>query len=113
MVHSVRENRATDFPIRTTPKPLRSVLTHGTPRRDGAVRGVCRNRWCAMNAKVKQSLALMDEAIELHKPRAVLALFSGGHDSLTATHIAAQHPRFTAAVHINMCVGFGKKYEDT
>ena len=48
---------------------------------------------------VKPCLDLMNAAIEEHNPVAVFAMFSGGHDSLTATHIAAQHPKFTAAVH--------------
>lgn len=56
-------------------------------------------------------LELMDRAIEEHKPVAVYALFSGGHDSLTATHIAAQHPAFKAAVHINTGIGIAETRE--
>jgi 3'-phosphoadenosine 5'-phosphosulfate sulfotransferase (PAPS reductase)/FAD synthetase len=49
---------------------------------------------------------LIQKAIEDHPPvRAVYALFSGGHDSLTSTSIAAQHEDFTAAVHINTGIG--------
>src|SRR4029079_4773965 len=58
-----------------------------------------------LDAAVKKSLALMDEAIAKFKPVAVYALFSGGHDSLTATHIAARHPKLTGVIHIN--TGFG------
>lgn len=54
-------------------------------------------------------LELMDAVIAEHKPVAVFGLFSGGHDSLTATHLAARHPAFTAAVHINTGIGI----EDT
>ena len=50
-------------------------------------------------------LELLSKAIEQYKPVAVYGLFSGGHDSLTATHVAAQHPAFTAAVHINTGIG--------
>lgn len=57
---------------------------------------------------VKPCLDLMNAAIEEHNPVAVFAMFSGGHDSLTATHIAAQHPKFTAAVHINTGIGIEK-----
>lgn len=60
---------------------------------------------------VAPSLALLDQAIEQYKPVAVLGLFSGGHDSLTAVSIAAKHPRFTAAVHINTGVGIEKTRE--
>src|SRR4029077_14780455 len=40
-----------------------------------------------------------------YKPRAVFGLFSGGHDSLTCTHIASLVPAFTAAAHINTGIG--------
>lgn len=55
--------------------------------------------------KVVRSMQLLVSAIEEHKPIAVYAMFSGGHDSLTATHIASKLKEFTAAVHIN--TGFG------
>jgi 3'-phosphoadenosine 5'-phosphosulfate sulfotransferase (PAPS reductase)/FAD synthetase len=38
-------------------------------------------------------------------------MFSGGHDSLAATAITAQHPRFTAAVHINTGIGIEQTRE--
>jgi len=50
-------------------------------------------------------LGLIERAVAEHKPRAVFGMFSGGHDSLCSTHIAAQHPAFTAAVHINTGIG--------
>lgn len=59
----------------------------------------------------KPCLDLLSSAIEEHNPVAVYAMFSGGHDSLTATHVAAQHPRFTAAVHINTGIGIEKTRE--
>lgn len=52
---------------------------------------------------------ILDTAIQEHNPSHVFAMFSGGHDSLCSTYIAAQHPRFTAAVHINTGIGI----EDT
>lgn len=48
---------------------------------------------------------ILESAIAEHEPTHVFGMFSGGHDSLCATHIAAQHPRFTAAVHINTGIG--------
>jgi 3'-phosphoadenosine 5'-phosphosulfate sulfotransferase (PAPS reductase)/FAD synthetase len=55
--------------------------------------------------RVKRSLALIDQAIEEHNPVAILGLFSGGHDSLTAVHVGARHYLFDAAVHINTGIG--------
>lgn len=48
---------------------------------------------------------ILDTAVAEHNPSHVFALFSGGHDSLCSTAIAAEHPRFTAAVHINTGIG--------
>jgi len=45
------------------------------------------------------------KAIADHSPSHVFALFSGGHDSLCSTAVAAKHPAFTAAVHINTGIG--------
>jgi 3'-phosphoadenosine 5'-phosphosulfate sulfotransferase (PAPS reductase)/FAD synthetase len=55
---------------------------------------------------------LIEQAIQEHQPvRAVFGLFSGGHDSLTSTSIAAQHEDFTAAVHINTGIGIEETRE--
>lgn len=48
---------------------------------------------------------ILDRAIAEHQPSHVFALFSGGHDSLVCTHLTAQHPRFSAVVHINTGIG--------
>lgn len=56
-------------------------------------------------ANVDSGLALIDSAIAEHHPSRVFALFSGGHDSLSATAVAAKHPHFTAAVHCNTGIG--------
>ena len=45
--------------------------------------------------RVARSLKLIDDAIEKYKPARILGLFSGGHDSLTAVHVAARHPQFS------------------
>jgi 3'-phosphoadenosine 5'-phosphosulfate sulfotransferase (PAPS reductase)/FAD synthetase len=63
------------------------------------------------DAMVKNALTIIDEAIEKYNPCAILGLFSGGHDSLTATSIASKHPRFTAAVHINTGIGIEQTRE--
>lgn len=58
-------------------------------------------------------LTVIDEAFATY-PRALpslWAMFSGGHDSLTATHVAAQHPRFAGVVHINTGIGIEQTRE--
>jgi 3'-phosphoadenosine 5'-phosphosulfate sulfotransferase (PAPS reductase)/FAD synthetase len=56
-------------------------------------------------------LAVIDAAVAEHDPAAVFALFSGGHDSVTSTHIAAQHPAFKAVVHVNTGIGIEQTRE--
>lgn len=53
----------------------------------------------------RERLLTLDDAILEHRPSHVFGLFSGGHDSLCSTALAAKHPAFTAAVHINTGVG--------
>ena len=48
------------------------------------------------------------EAVDRWAPAAVFALFSGGHDSLASTSIAAAHPAFTAVVHIDTGIGIAE-----
>jgi 3'-phosphoadenosine 5'-phosphosulfate sulfotransferase (PAPS reductase)/FAD synthetase len=50
-------------------------------------------------------MKLMDEAVETYGVSKFFALFSGGHDSLCATHIAMQHPLCNDVVHINTGIG--------
>lgn len=52
-----------------------------------------------------EARAILDEAVALHQPTHIFGLFSGGHDSLTSTHLASQHPLFRGAVHINTGIG--------
>jgi 3'-phosphoadenosine 5'-phosphosulfate sulfotransferase (PAPS reductase)/FAD synthetase len=60
---------------------------------------------------IKRSVARIEEAIASYKPVAIFGLFSGGHDSLTCTHIASQVNGFTAAVHINTGIGVDETRE--
>lgn len=48
---------------------------------------------------------VLQDAIEQYNPRYVIALFSGGHDSLVATHVASRHPKFSFALHLNTGIG--------
>lgn len=54
---------------------------------------------------VEGALAVIDQAIAEHHPRKVFALFSGGHDSLVATHIAMASGRARAVAHIITGIG--------
>ncbi len=64
--------------------------------------GSCAHR---MTDKTQIALSRIFVAANVHQPIAVFGLFSGGHDSVTATAIASMYPKFTAALHIN--TGFG------
>lgn len=54
---------------------------------------------------IAQSTDILNEAVEAHRVTALYALFSGGHDSLTATHLASRHPLFRGVVHIDTGTG--------
>lgn len=54
---------------------------------------------------VSSAKGLMNEAVDKFNVSAYYALFSGGHDSLTATHAAAQHPLFRGVIHIDTGTG--------
>lgn len=48
---------------------------------------------------------VLGEAAERYGLDAYYALFSGGHDSLSATHVASQHPLFRGVIHIDTGTG--------
>lgn len=58
-----------------------------------------------MKDRIEQAHAVVSAAIAEHKPSKVFALFSGGHDSLVATHVMSQHPAFSGVVHIDTGIG--------
>ena len=58
-----------------------------------------------IESKISLAIARIDSAVQQFKPVAVFGLFSGGHDSVTATKIASLHGSFTSAVHINTGIG--------
>lgn len=61
------------------------------------------NRVEEMTARAR---SILGKAIFDYQPRAVFGLFSGGHDSLCSTSIAASFLNdFTAAAHINTTIG--------
>jgi len=56
-------------------------------------------------ALVRSAHAVIDAGLTEYRVRHVWALFSGGHDSLTATHVASQHPAFAGVIHIDTGTG--------
>ena len=58
-----------------------------------------------------RALGVITEAVDKYNPSHIFAMFSGGHDSLTATRIASKHPNFSAAVHINTGIGIPETRE--
>lgn len=55
--------------------------------------------------RVLRCHGIISDAVREYRPVKVIGLFSGGHDSLTACHIAARHPAFSYAAHINTGIG--------
>ena len=64
-----------------------------------------------MHPRVKSALAIIDHAVAEFSPSHIFGMFSGGHDSLCATHIASLHPKFSGAVHINTTIGIEETRE--
>jgi len=60
---------------------------------------------------LRQQLDMIDEALEVHNGIAVFGLFSGGHDSLVASHIASHHPLFRGVIHLNTTTGLRECFE--
>lgn len=58
-----------------------------------------------MLLRAQAAMRKLNEGVLEHHPSKVFALFSGGDDSLTATRIAAHHPRFVGAIHLDTGTG--------
>lgn len=54
---------------------------------------------------------MLDQIVKQYNPRYIISMFSGGHDSLVATHIASKHPNFSFALHINTGIGIEQTRE--
>jgi 3'-phosphoadenosine 5'-phosphosulfate sulfotransferase (PAPS reductase)/FAD synthetase len=52
-----------------------------------------------------EALGVIGEAIDIYKPSKIFGMFSGGHDSLCAVHVASQFKLFAGACHINTGIG--------
>lgn len=60
---------------------------------------------------ISRATRIIDVAIRWHKPVKVFAMFSGGHDSICAAHVASQHPQFAGCVHVNTGIGIEQTRE--
>lgn len=60
---------------------------------------------------VDEARRIVANAVKRHKPRGVVALYSGGHDSLIATHIASAHPAFRGAASMDTTIGIPETLE--
>lgn len=58
-----------------------------------------------LDLAIAKSMEIIDEAVAQHDPSHLFAMFSSGHDSLCASHLVSQHPRFTRAVTIDTTIG--------
>lgn len=65
----------------------------------------------ALAVKVAEAHKIIAEAVKRNNPKGVVALYSGGHDSLIATHIAAQHPAFRCAASMDTTIGVPETLE--
>jgi 3'-phosphoadenosine 5'-phosphosulfate sulfotransferase (PAPS reductase)/FAD synthetase len=54
---------------------------------------------------VAEACAILERAIATYEPRAIYALFSGGHDSLCSTAVAMMFPACRGVVHIDTQTG--------
>lgn len=56
----------------------------------------------------RKNNGLIETVIDQYGIDSIFALFSGGHDSLTATHIASQSPLFKGVIHIDTGTGLSQ-----
>lgn len=62
-------------------------------------------KYAASENRADKSRRLIDAAVAEYKLDGIMALFSGGHDSLTCTHVASKHPLFKGVIHIDTGTG--------
>lgn len=58
-----------------------------------------------LDDKIESAKRILAEAREKHDPKLTFPMFSGGHDSLVASHVAMEHGGGDCVVHINTGVG--------
>lgn len=63
------------------------------------------NKFAVSELLADKARRQIDAAVAEYKLDGVVALFSGGHDSLTCTHVASKHPLFKGVIHIDTGTG--------
>jgi 3'-phosphoadenosine 5'-phosphosulfate sulfotransferase (PAPS reductase)/FAD synthetase len=58
-----------------------------------------------MDSRIKDAHVIIDDALARFHTDQMYAAFSGGHDSLTAAHVASQHPAFKGIIHLDTTIG--------
>ncbi|NIR76744.1 MAG: phosphoadenosine phosphosulfate reductase family protein [Gammaproteobacteria bacterium] len=61
--------------------------------------------------RLEAAKIIAEDAIRYHGPRHIVALFSGGHDSVCATHFASTLDGFTGVFHANTGIGIEQTRE--
>lgn len=61
--------------------------------------------------KVAEANKIIGDAVKRHSPKGVVALYSGGHDSLIATDLASNHPAFRCAASFDTTIGIEQTLE--
>src|SRR5258708_14624595 len=56
------------------------------------------------------ALGIIEMAVAQYRPRRIFALFSGGHDSVVATHLATSRDPAINAVHIDTGTGLSQNF---
>lgn len=65
----------------------------------------------SLGRKIAHAKSILRDAVEEHQPVSILAGFSGGHDSLVATHLTMQVYPGAKAFHANTGIGVEKTRE--
>lgn len=81
------------------------------PGISSAVSGVSRTMSEGLSAKVAEAHQIIARAVKRHSPKGVVALYSGGHDSLVATDLATHHPGFRCAASMDTTIGIPETLE--
>ncbi len=83
---------------------MKEVTSRGMYANEAQAEEEADGRW-------QEEADVITRAVAEHSPSSVWALFSGGHDSLCSTHVAAQHPSFSGVVHVNTGIGIEETRE--